>query len=140
MAIFDKLKARFSSARRLEEQLYEKVSIEIRNGILSEGLWAKAVSRSNGNEDYAMSLYIKYRAISIRDEYLVKMRDDEIKLRQKEDKKINDFNNKLKACEDLLLNKGSVLIHKTNSWEVHKKDGKILYFNDLDLLEKYSKT
>ena len=45
-----------------------EVSNEISNGIRRDGLWAKAITNSNGSEEKAKSLYIKYRIQSIKDE------------------------------------------------------------------------
>ena len=60
----------FKSAadRLLEEQIYEAVALEISQGKVKPGLWAKALSQTNGNEKLTQSVYIKLRVQNIRDE------------------------------------------------------------------------
>jgi hypothetical protein len=60
----------FKSAadRLLEEQIYEAVALEISKGKVKPGLWAKALSQTNGNEKLTQSVYIKLRVQNIKDE------------------------------------------------------------------------
>lgn len=57
--------------RLFEEKLYEQVLIEMDNGNIRAGLWAKSLANGAGNEEKAKGLYIKYRVQSIRDELIV---------------------------------------------------------------------
>ena len=66
--MFEKLGRSSPAGRLLEEQLYEQVVQEISQGQKRDGLWAKALSNSDGIEDKAKALYIKYRVQSIKDE------------------------------------------------------------------------
>lgn len=66
--MFDKWSAVRSAHRLIEEQLYEQVVIELAEGMKRPGLWAKAIADSDGYEERAKSLYIKYRVQSIKDE------------------------------------------------------------------------
>ena len=68
MGLFDKLKNQSAIDRMVEEQLYEQVATELRNGIKRDGLWLKSLEKSNGNEVKAKSIYIKYRIQSLIDE------------------------------------------------------------------------
>ena len=54
--------------RLIEEKLYEQVLREVESGRRRDGLWAKALHKSGGNEQRAKSLYIKYRVRSLNDE------------------------------------------------------------------------
>ena len=45
----------------IEEEFYELAYEEIESGNLKKGLWAKAFSKSDGDENKAKALYIKYR-------------------------------------------------------------------------------
>ena len=54
--------------RLLEERLYAQVVQEVSQGIRRDGLWAKAIAESNGSNDYAKALYIRYRVQSLVDE------------------------------------------------------------------------
>jgi hypothetical protein len=79
--INNKLKG--AEGRIREEIIYAAVMKEIKSGSKREGLWAKALSGSEGNKSKAESLYIKYRVQSIEDELQV----EEEKLEAKEAKK-----------------------------------------------------
>lgn len=72
MGLLDKLKRKVETTladSRLEEELMYKHAIrEMDVGLIRDGLYAKALSNSPGDEDKAKSLYIKYRVQSIKDE------------------------------------------------------------------------
>lgn len=68
MSFWKKVKQTVIVDRLLEEKLYEQVLREIESGIRRDGLWAKALQNSCGNEQEAKALYIKYRVRSIKDE------------------------------------------------------------------------
>jgi hypothetical protein len=55
--------------RLTEVQLYELVAEELENNQQSKGLWAKAISDSEGNHEKAKALYIKLRVQMIKDEW-----------------------------------------------------------------------
>ena len=57
-----------AATRIQEEQLYEIVAIEIDQGVLRPGLWAKAFAKSNGEENVAKANYIELRVQSLKDE------------------------------------------------------------------------
>ena len=44
-----------------EEEIYELISEEIETGNTKDGLWTKAYSKSDGDENKTKALYIKYR-------------------------------------------------------------------------------
>lgn len=67
MKIFEKFK-KVAEHRRNEEKIYAAVLNEMQQGIRREGLWAKAIAKSEGNENKATSLYLEYRAQSLADE------------------------------------------------------------------------
>lgn len=73
----------FNSSRysQLEEELYEKVANEIIQDNIDKGLWAKAFSNSEGDENKTKSLYIKYKVEKLlkdlRKEKLLKKKQDE---------------------------------------------------------------
>jgi len=66
--MFKKIKSRLAIDRLSEELLYEKVLGELQSGIKRPGIWGKALADSNGDEDVAYSLYLKYRVQSLKDE------------------------------------------------------------------------
>jgi hypothetical protein len=66
-------KARVNQAtsRLFEEKLYEIALAEISNESRRAGLWAKALSQAEGNEQKAEGLYLTLRVQSLRDEILL---------------------------------------------------------------------
>ena len=97
MSIFDDIKDKLKGAdiKLQEEIIYAEVLAEIKAGIRRDGLWAKALSESNGDINKTKALYIKYRAQSLIDEFKKyntrgqrkkreKLRQEEEKLRQEE--------------------------------------------------------
>jgi len=62
-----------------EESIYNEIAEELSNGIRKEGLWLKAIQNTDGNENRALSLYIKYRSESRKAEKL-KIIDENKKL------------------------------------------------------------
>jgi hypothetical protein len=66
--LFKRFKRSAAVRRLLEEKLYEKVVLELSQGVRREGLWAKAIANCNGQDEKAKALYIQYRVQSIRDE------------------------------------------------------------------------
>ena len=66
--MFFKGKTLGAKLRAAEEARYEKVALEIDNGIIKEGLWAKAVSQSGDAESSVRGIYIKLRVQSLIDE------------------------------------------------------------------------
>jgi len=65
--IKNKLENTFSESRLEEELIYKHILMEMESGIIREGLYAKALANSPGDEDKAKSLYMKYRVRSIKD-------------------------------------------------------------------------
>ena len=68
MEFCEKAKQSDILGRLVEERIYEQVLREIESGIRRDGLWAKALQKSRGNEQEAKALYIEYRVQSIKDE------------------------------------------------------------------------
>lgn len=68
MLLWKKAKQTAIVNRLIEEKIYEQVLREIESGLRRDGLWAKAIQRSRGNEQHAKALYIEYRVQSIKDE------------------------------------------------------------------------
>ena len=71
MGLFDKLKSKVETTladSRLEEELiYKHILEEMDSGVIRDGLYAKAMANSNGDESKAKSLYMKYRLQSVKD-------------------------------------------------------------------------
>ena len=71
MGILDKFKRKVETTladSRLEEELiYKHILEEMNSGVIRDGLYAKAMANSNGDEAKANSLYMKYRLQSVKD-------------------------------------------------------------------------
>lgn len=83
MSWLNRIKHHAISSRFLDEQIYAQVLSEIENGQRRDGLWAKALAHSDGSNEKAKSLYIKYRAESIKDEIILATKSEEAKKFQK---------------------------------------------------------
>jgi len=66
MSFFNQIKKRKIQSRIEDEDIYKQVVNEISNGVMKEGIWGKALSESNGDNEGAKSIYIKYRAQSLK--------------------------------------------------------------------------
>jgi hypothetical protein len=80
MSIFGNYKTNQAISRLSEEMLYAKVAEEIQLGIRRDGLWAKAISEAELNEDKAKAIYIKLRVQSLVDEINLSKEADEKKI------------------------------------------------------------
>ena len=76
--MFNKIKKNIIQSRKNEEWLYEKVLAEVESGNIRRGLYAKALSQSDGDEKKAQSIYLKLRVQSIIDD------DEELRILQEE--------------------------------------------------------
>lgn len=70
-AMFKGKSSKESAERLLEEHIYAQVVEELSRGLKRDGLWAKALVHSHGEEQKAKALYIRYRVQSIFDEMVV---------------------------------------------------------------------
>lgn len=65
-----------TESRLFEEEIYAQVAEELAQGKRKDSLWAKALAESDGIENKAKSLYIKYRVQSIKDEIEVSEKNE----------------------------------------------------------------
>jgi hypothetical protein len=68
MGIFDKVKKTTINSRRYEERLYEVALEEVENNEIRKGLYAKALSKADGDKKKADGIYLKLRVQSIMDD------------------------------------------------------------------------
>ena len=68
MGIFDKVKKTTIASRRYEEKLYEVALEEVENNEIRKGLYAKALSKADGDKEKADGIYLKLRVQSIMDD------------------------------------------------------------------------
>jgi hypothetical protein len=66
--MFKRLRLNSAKSRLVEERLYEMVMDELETGNMRRGIWAKAVAKSNGNDNQARSKYLELRVESLKDE------------------------------------------------------------------------
>lgn len=98
-----------------EELIYNEVAEELSNGIRKEGLWLKAIQNTDGDENRALSLYIKYRSESIKKINLEREREEErVKLEIEEQKKEAAEKEKKLKLEQEKEKKLSIFLEKYN--------------------------
>ena len=71
MSFINDLKNSNAKIRLTEEKIYAEVMREMKDSILRDGLWAKAMSEVNFDEKKAKAKYIKLRVQSIIDEIAI---------------------------------------------------------------------
>ena len=68
MGLFDKVKKTTIESRRYEEKLYEVALEEVEAGEVRKGLYAKALSKADGDKEKADGIYLKLRVQAIMDD------------------------------------------------------------------------
>lgn len=74
MAIWEKAKDASVEARRKDEEYHARAMHEIQSGKRRDGLWAKAVTSTDGDKAAAKVVYVKLLVQAIRDDDHVAMR------------------------------------------------------------------
>lgn len=102
MGIFDKFKTSNAIGRLSEEKLYEQVAQELKAGKKREGIWVKAMAKSDGSLNKAEALYIEFRVQAIKDDNNLasvqsKLKQNKLKQEQEQEQKQNKL--KQKAVE-----------------------------------------
>ncbi|SOB75805.1 hypothetical protein SAMN04488490_1445 [Marinobacter sp. LV10R510-11A] len=138
--MFEKFRRNSAAARLLEEQLYEQVVMELSQGQRRDGLWAKAMANSDGSEEKAKSLYIKYRVQSIKDESEIAEAVTEQEEYNRKNVPAIERQKRVNNAEALLRSKGYWLLSRGNGWVVKKPLGGQQPINTLDQLEQYAKS
>ena len=138
MGLLDKLKRKVETTladSRLEEELiYKHILEEMDSGVIRDGLYAKAMANSNGDESKAKSLYMKYRLQSVKDamggnsylEYVEKLSLEEKK--NNKDKKL--IKKQISEKEAERLRKFNEI--KRNNKKIKRDNKKIEMQKDMD--------
>ena len=117
MGILDKFKRKVETTladSRLEEELiYKHILEEMNSGVIRDGLYAKAMANSNGDEAKANSLYMKYRLQSVKDamggnsylEYVEKLKLEEAQNKKRLNKAKSPKKKPISAAEAERLKK-----------------------------------
>ena len=61
MSLFSSAKAKLAASKLAEEQLYAQAAEEVASGQIRQGLWAKAIAETGGDEAAAKAQYLKLR-------------------------------------------------------------------------------
>ena len=61
MSFFSSAKAKLAASKLAEEQLYAQAAEEVSSGQIRQGLWAKAIAETGGDEAAAKAQYLKLR-------------------------------------------------------------------------------
>jgi len=124
-----------------EESIYDEVAQELATNIRKEGLWLKAIQNTDGDENKALSLYIKYRSESIKSEkqeILDKQKAVEKKqIQEKKDKErrfqkiknnyTQEQNDEINKIRDEINRLGYVVMSKLSVQKKAKSDYDIKY-------------
>lgn len=68
MGFFSSAKAKLAASKLAEEQLYAHAAEEVASGQIRQGLWAKAIAETGGDEAAAKAHYLKLRVEIMRAE------------------------------------------------------------------------
>lgn len=145
-----------AKARLLEESLYLQVAEELAAGHRRDGLWAKAIVNTDGDEQKAKALYIKYRVQSILDEAAVEAEREaereEIRLQEEQRQKAKEeqaarqkqtiwkYKSRIDRIASILDSKGFEIKPCEGYWEVYEPQGGCLQFTSIEELESYAKS
>jgi hypothetical protein len=145
--VFKKIKKQIIAHRFAEEILYEYVLDEIEEeGIVSRGLWAKAIAISEGDDNKANSLYMQYRVQSIRDyvETLNYMKEEITKthlrrlLKNKNCQLAQNDEEMIQKCRKRLISKGYKLDGEKYNWVIEDPIGEFFEIKSIEQLESYT--
>lgn len=68
MGFFSSTKAKLAASKLAEEQLYAEAASEVASGKIRQGLWAKAIAETDGNDAAAKARYLKLRVETMKAE------------------------------------------------------------------------
>ena len=117
MGIFDKVKKTTIDSRRYEEKLYEVALEEVEAGEIRKGLYAKALSKGDGDKEKADGIYLKLRVQSIMDD----VQSEQINRR--EDARAFEKLQELRELETINVKKAELpkAYHSTDEFGVGRK-------------------
>lgn len=69
MSFFSSAKAKLAASKLAEEQLYALAAEEVASGQIRQGLWAKAIAETGGDDAAAKARYLKLRVEIMRAEF-----------------------------------------------------------------------
>ena len=147
--MFEKLRRISAVTRLVDEKLYEQVHSELLNGQKRNGLWVKALANSDGIEEKANALYIKYRFQSIKDEMEIAdaiVEEAERLVEPEHQRRHTEFTSerqkRVNNCETLLHVKSNKFRLKANGagWTVYEPLGGRVSINTIEELELYART
>jgi len=146
MGLFDKVKKTTIESRRYEEKLYEVALEEVEAGEVRKGLYAKALSKADGDKEKADGIYLKLRVQSIMDDVeseQIDRRDGERAykaLQELRNAEVIESKPDLKAeCRELLGYKGYELYKSTlGVYQVGDKSNPIYSSKDLNDIKRWA--
>ncbi|MFQ3214629.1 MAG: hypothetical protein ACI9L9_001446 [Marivirga sp.] len=116
----DNNKSKSATDRLREETYYDQAALELSQGETKSGLWAKALSYSDGSEEKAKSLYIRYRFQSLQDQYEVSgiLEEQETERAKEEDHQIEHKKENIKEEDPQIEHKEDNLSKEVTSKEI----------------------
>lgn len=88
LPIFDKLLPANPKSRLSDDDLFERALDEVQNKKMIKGVWARALSESDGNEKKAEALYLKLRVQQIKDKKLLSAQKKQAEKKAEHKKKL----------------------------------------------------
>ena len=145
MAFFKAFRKDALLSRKFEEELYAIVMDEISTGIRKEGIWGKALAKSEGDETKAQSLYITYRVQSLKDElelskYIVEDKSDMLQRPQSQEYTSRSNDVIKKAVNALKTRKYYADEQEYSAWIVYCHDGSCVRLDSDNALLDYAKS
>ncbi len=116
------------SIRIADELIYSTVMNELEQGFKRNGLWGIAIANSGGDNSKALSLYIQYRAQSLKDELAQSLNSEAVA----EQTKI------IKVVAELKRLKYSVDRKGKGIWSIYGPDGTNIRLRGVDALIEYA--
>ncbi len=146
MGLFDKVKKTTIESRRYEEKLYEVALEEVEAGEVRKGLYAKALSKADGDKEKADGIYLKLRVQAIMDDIeseQIERRDGERAYKALQELRnaegIESKPTSFGECRELLGYKGYEL-HKSTLgvYQVGDKSNPIYLSKDLNDIKRWA--
>ena len=139
--MFKRFRTDIAKARLLEESYFNAVSNELENGIKRDGLWLKALTESNGDQEKAKAKYIKLRVQAMRDEDDIMQAAVDEKLKDKQAEEARRRREEALAFpEGFLKEKGyKVTPWDGNAWKVQEPMGGICKLDSYEAVAEYAR-
>ncbi len=133
MGIFDKFKTSTAYDRLSEERLYEQVAQELKAGKKREGIWVKAMAKSDGDLNKAESLYIDLRVQAFKDEVNLDLAQKELNKKINNKLTLENAKNKVQGTDFIVRRSFFHKVYIVDEYHI----GPVFFTGDLTKLHKW---